>query len=192
MTRWLRSFLLLAAFLGFVTASLWWIQVTPGSPRAAAWTAPALGINLSVAAAALVRLGLAVKRPMLSIGILGGVFLLTADICLLIPNTPDSRYDPDYLESIKPGMPIEHVERILGISLAGICHPSNTDRSYFISTTRQFSLPPHHEWKDWSVAEESFLVQFDDNGIVLRMEKGWHQFRAETFFERVKRHLGFK
>ena len=191
MTRW-RLLLSLAAFIGFVTASVWWIQVTPGSRLAVTWTAPTLGISLLVASVALVWFGLALKRPLLSIGILCGVFFLTVDICLLIPNTPAHRYDPDYLASIKPGMPIEHVEQILGISLAGICHPSSTDRRYAVFTTRQFSLPPHHEWKDWSVAEESFLVQFDDNGIVLRMEKGWHSFRAETFFERVKRRLGFK
>jgi hypothetical protein len=45
--------------------------------------------------------------------------------------------------------------------------------------------------KDWRICEELFLVQFDENRIVLGTENGWTS-REETFFERVKRGLGFK
>jgi hypothetical protein len=195
MARW-RLPLLLAALVGLPMIWVWcayYDRASPPTPRSQFGhlvLCAALVVNVLGLVVALIALWRKLRRPMLWFGSVGCIALLSLVIVGLLNPNERVRYDPESLKVIKPGMAIEEVEEILGISLAGtINNRENPDQSFLIITTRHHTLPPFGQRKEWAVAEETFLIRFDENGRVVSTVKGGHTFRDERFLERTGRRL---
>jgi len=194
MARW-RLPLLLTVLVGLPICAWWASDRASPATRLSEFghlvLCAALFVCVLGLVVALIVLWRSLRRPMLWFGSVGCIALLWLVIVGLMNHPPDHRrYDPETLKVIKAGMAIEEVEEVLGESLTGIVFDrGNPDRSYLIITTRHHSISRLGVGKEWAVAEETFLVRFDENGRVLSTEKGGHTFRDESLFERSRRRL---
>jgi outer membrane protein assembly factor BamE (lipoprotein component of BamABCDE complex) len=130
-------------------------------------------------------------RPMHWFGVLACVAVPAAALLWVMTDRERDRYDLETVRTIQAGMTVGQVEEVLGRPLASIIyHRTNPDRSYVVITTRKFSYPLRGT-KDWNVAEITYLVRFNEDGIVSATEEGGTHCRGETFLERFWRSLGF-